>query len=151
MRDAELVAILLRVGVKGASAVEVGERLLQRFGGLDGLARASVADLTGVSGVGDAKAVQLKAAVEIGAAAAGFLLAATAACTRQAPPAAPSPAWTVQTSGTDASLRGVSAVDGRTAWASAFSPSAARPCAKSRRARFAAWAPSDGFNRTARR
>ena len=66
LRDAELVAILLRVGVKGASAVEVGEQLLQRFGGLDGLARASVADLTGVTGVGEAKAVQLKAAVEIG-------------------------------------------------------------------------------------
>lgn len=66
LRDAELVAILLRVGVKGASAVQVGERLLQRFGGLDGLARASVADLTGVIGVGEAKAVQLKAAVEIG-------------------------------------------------------------------------------------
>lgn len=64
--DAELVAILLRVGVRGASAVRVGEQLLQRFGGLDGLARASVADLIGVPGVGEAKAVQLKAAVEIG-------------------------------------------------------------------------------------
>jgi photosystem II stability/assembly factor-like uncharacterized protein len=50
--------------------------------------------------------------------AAGFLLAATPACWQQAPPSAPSPGWAVQTSGTNASLRGVSAVDDRTAWAS---------------------------------
>ena len=51
-------------------------------------------------------------------AAACGLLAFTQACARQAPPPPPSPAWTVQTSGTTASLRGVSAVDDRTAWAS---------------------------------
>jgi photosystem II stability/assembly factor-like uncharacterized protein len=51
-------------------------------------------------------------------AAAGFLLAFTQACARQAPPPPPSPVWVVQPSGTTASLRGVSAVDDRTAWAS---------------------------------
>jgi photosystem II stability/assembly factor-like uncharacterized protein len=51
-------------------------------------------------------------------AAAGLLLASAFGCARQIPPSPPSPAWTVQPSGTTASLRGVSAVDDRTAWAS---------------------------------
>ncbi len=50
--------------------------------------------------------------------AAGFLVVLTSGCARREPPAPPSAAWTVQTSGTDASLRGVSAVDDRVAWAS---------------------------------
>ncbi len=50
--------------------------------------------------------------------AAGSLILASLACLRQAPSAPPAPAWTVQTSGVDASLRGVSAVDDRIAWAS---------------------------------
>jgi photosystem II stability/assembly factor-like uncharacterized protein len=45
-------------------------------------------------------------------------LAFAFSCARPAPPSSPSPVWVVQTSGTTASLRGVSAVDGRTAWAS---------------------------------
>ncbi|HPW17554.1 MAG TPA: YCF48-related protein [Candidatus Aminicenantes bacterium] len=52
------------------------------------------------------------------AAAAGSLIIAPIACRRQPAPAPPAPVWTVQSSGTDASLRGVSAVDDRTAWAS---------------------------------
>lgn len=48
----------------------------------------------------------------------GFVLTASPACSRQVPSAPPAPAWTVQTSGVDASLRGVSAVDDRIAWAS---------------------------------
>ena len=47
-----------------------------------------------------------------------FLIASASGCARREPPAPPSAAWTVQTSGTDASLRGVSAVDDRVAWAS---------------------------------
>lgn len=48
----------------------------------------------------------------------GFVIAAAFACARPAPPAVPLLAWTVQASGSDASLRGISAVDDRVAWAS---------------------------------
>ena len=45
LTNAELLAILLRVGVKGENAVEVGQRLLNKFGGLTGLHRAPFIDL----------------------------------------------------------------------------------------------------------
>ena len=63
---AELLAILLRVGVKGENAVQVGQRLLNRFGGLAGLHRASFADVEAEHGIGAAKAATLKAAIELG-------------------------------------------------------------------------------------
>jgi len=66
LNDAELIAILLRVGMKGASAVQIGQRLLFDFGGLDGLHRASFPELCKVEGIGPAKAAQLKAAIEVG-------------------------------------------------------------------------------------
>lgn len=66
LSNAELIAILLRIGVKGESAVRLGERLLTRFKGLRGLARASIQELCQVHGLGPAKAVQLKAALELG-------------------------------------------------------------------------------------
>ena len=42
LSNAELIAILLRVGVVGESAVDVGQRLLKKFGGISGLHRASM-------------------------------------------------------------------------------------------------------------
>lgn len=66
LTNAELIAILLRVGVKGESAVTVGQRLLQNFSGLSGLHRAPFADLKKQHGLGDAKAAQIKAAIELG-------------------------------------------------------------------------------------
>jgi DNA repair protein RadC len=60
LTNAELLAILLRVGVKGESAVTVGQRLLNKFGGLTGL------HLKKQHGLGDAKAAQIKAAIELG-------------------------------------------------------------------------------------
>ncbi len=66
LNDAELIAILLRVGMKGASAVQIGGRLLFQFGGLDGLHRASFPALCNVEGIGPAKAAQIKAAIEVG-------------------------------------------------------------------------------------
>lgn len=66
LSSAELIAIILRVGTKGVSAVRLAERLLVEFDGLPGLGRASVAGLSSVSGVGSAKAVQIKAALELG-------------------------------------------------------------------------------------
>ena len=58
----ELVAILLRTGTKGMSALHVAEQLLTRFGSLENLARASLDDLCKVKGIGRDKAVTLKAA-----------------------------------------------------------------------------------------
>jgi DNA repair protein RadC len=62
LSPAELVAILLRTGLKGANAVEVGKQLLCKFGAVQSLARASLADLQKVKGVGRDKAVTLVAA-----------------------------------------------------------------------------------------
>ncbi|MEY2466700.1 MAG: repair protein RadC [Verrucomicrobiota bacterium] len=62
LTDAELIAILLRTGLQGANAVEVGAQLLRRFGSLQALARASVEDLRKVKGIGRDKAVTLIAA-----------------------------------------------------------------------------------------
>src|SRR6187399_1807118 len=62
LSNAELIAILLRTGLKGMNAVEVGKQLLVRFGSLQELARASVDDLRKVKGIGRDKAVTLVAA-----------------------------------------------------------------------------------------
>jgi DNA repair protein RadC len=62
LADAELIAILLRTGLKGANAVQVGQQLLNKFGSLQALAKASVADLQKVKGIGRDKAVTLMAA-----------------------------------------------------------------------------------------
>lgn len=66
LSNAELIAITLRTGSAGENAVGLAWRLLNRFQGLAGLARASLAELCQVSGVGVAKAAQLKAALELG-------------------------------------------------------------------------------------
>lgn len=62
LSHAELIAILLRTGLKGANAVEIGRQLLARFGSLQALARASIADLQKIKGIGRDKAVTLVAA-----------------------------------------------------------------------------------------
>jgi len=66
LANAELIAILLRVGVPGENAVQVAQRLLQQFGGLSGLHRAPFEELVAQHGIGEAKAAQLKAAIELG-------------------------------------------------------------------------------------
>jgi DNA repair protein RadC len=66
LSNSELLAILLRVGVKGENAVRLGERLLNDFGGLFGLQRATYEEVCQQHGLGGAKAAQLKAAIEIG-------------------------------------------------------------------------------------
>jgi len=66
LTSAELLAILLRVGVRGENAVDVGQRLLQTFGGIGGLHQAAYAELIAQHGIGSAKAAQLKAAIELG-------------------------------------------------------------------------------------
>jgi DNA repair protein RadC len=58
----ELVAILLRTGLKGTNAVEIGKQMIHKFGSLQALARASLEDLQTIKGVGRDKAVTLVAA-----------------------------------------------------------------------------------------
>lgn len=62
LSNAELIAILLRTGMKGMSAIHIGEQLLRQFGTLQNLANASLDDLRKVKGIGRDKAVALKAA-----------------------------------------------------------------------------------------
>ena len=62
LSDAELLAVFLRVGVRGKSAVDLARDLLARFdGNLTRLCDADLASLAEVSGIGPAKAAQLKA------------------------------------------------------------------------------------------
>lgn len=66
LSDPELLAILIRVGVPGENAVQVGARLLYEFRGLAGLQGADYAEVCNQHGIGPAKAAQIKAAVELG-------------------------------------------------------------------------------------
>lgn len=61
----ELVAILIRTGVKGANAVDIGKQLVQRYGSLNTLARSSWEQLAKEAGIGPDKAVTLVAAFSL--------------------------------------------------------------------------------------
>jgi len=65
LTDAELVAILIRIGFKGTNAVEMARQLLRQFGSLRGMVEAPAIALLGVKGLKGAKAAQLMAAMEI--------------------------------------------------------------------------------------
>ena len=62
LSNAELMAILLRTGLKGRSALQVAGELLQKFTTLGNLARANLDELRQVKGIGRDKAIALKAA-----------------------------------------------------------------------------------------
>lgn len=62
LKTSELIAILLRTGIKGASAIELAERVVAKFESLDGLSRATVDELRQVKGIGRDKAIALKSA-----------------------------------------------------------------------------------------
>jgi DNA repair protein RadC len=66
LSNAELLAIILRVGATSESVLNLATRLLARFGGLAGLAKASFGELCNEHGLGEAKASQIKAAFELG-------------------------------------------------------------------------------------
>lgn len=66
LSTAELLAIILRMGGRGENVIRMAERLLSQFGGLPGLAQASHDELCLVHGIGEAKATQIKAALELG-------------------------------------------------------------------------------------
>jgi len=65
LSDAELLAIFLRTGVKGCSAVELAQRLLVSFKGLNGLLKAPKRDFCNEFGLGPAKFAQLQAVLEM--------------------------------------------------------------------------------------
>ncbi|HLF24939.1 MAG TPA: DNA repair protein RadC [Anaerolineae bacterium] len=66
LTDAELLAILLRVGVRGKSAVELGRELIKRFGSVQGMMSAPLSAWQDIKGLGMAKIAQLQAALELG-------------------------------------------------------------------------------------
>ncbi|MGD8378280.1 MAG: DNA repair protein RadC [Gammaproteobacteria bacterium] len=66
LSDAELLAIFLRTGTQGQSAVDLARHLLAEFGGLRPLLQAGRAEFCGARGLGDAKYVQLQAVLEMG-------------------------------------------------------------------------------------
>ena len=66
LSNAELIAILLRVGSAGESVLNLSARVLATYGGLGGVAKASYGELCDLRGISDAKACQLLAALELG-------------------------------------------------------------------------------------
>ena len=66
LSDAELLAIFLRTGISGCSAVDLARQMLTRLGGLQGVLQASIDEFAQIRGLGTAKYVQLQAVLEIG-------------------------------------------------------------------------------------
>lgn len=65
LSDAELLAIFLRTGIRGCSAIDLAHYLLQKFGGIRQLLSADRTKFCTVKGLGDAKFVQLQASIEL--------------------------------------------------------------------------------------
>jgi len=66
LSTAELLAIILRTGTSRDNVIELAGKLLAKYGGLSGLMRAEFSELCTEHGLGEAKASQLKAALEMG-------------------------------------------------------------------------------------
>lgn len=65
LADAELLALLLRTGLKGTSVLQLAEQLLDAFGGVAGLLHTEVGDLRRIKGLGPAKRAELVAVLEL--------------------------------------------------------------------------------------
>lgn len=66
LSDAELLAIILRTGITGATAVAMAQKLLAEYGGFRGLDKRAASELCHIPGLGPAKVAQIKAALAIG-------------------------------------------------------------------------------------
>ena len=66
LSPAELIAILVRTGLRGTNALDIGRQMMQKFGSLFAIAQASVDDLQCIRGIGRDKAVTLVAAFTLG-------------------------------------------------------------------------------------
>src|SRR5512140_3578660 len=65
LKNAEVLAILLRTGSRGENVLHLAERILQESGGLAGLGRMRFDQLTELRGIGSVKAIELQAAIEL--------------------------------------------------------------------------------------
>jgi DNA repair protein RadC len=66
LSDAHLLAVILRTGDGGKSAVDLGIEMINSFEGLAGIENATVGEILKIKGIGSAKAAQVKAAFELG-------------------------------------------------------------------------------------
>ncbi len=66
LSEAQLLAILIRNGKSGRTALDLGRELLERFGSLVGIEQASITEICALEGIGPAKAAEIKAAIELG-------------------------------------------------------------------------------------
>lgn len=66
LNDAEILAIVLRMGTRNMNALELAQKLLSVHGGLRFIRDASLEELTALRGIGPAKAASIKAALELG-------------------------------------------------------------------------------------
>ena len=65
LADAELIALLLRTGLKGISVLQLAQQMLDRFGGIQGLLHAQADDLKTIKGLGPAKRAEIAAVIEL--------------------------------------------------------------------------------------
>ena len=65
LADAELLALLLRTGIKGVSVLQLAQQILDQLGGWQGLLQTSLADLGKIKGLGPAKRAEIAAVLEI--------------------------------------------------------------------------------------
>ncbi|MGE5173810.1 MAG: RadC family protein [Betaproteobacteria bacterium] len=66
LSDAQLLAIIIRNGRGGRSAVDLGRELLETFESLAGIEQAGINEICNIPGIGKAKAAEIKAAIELG-------------------------------------------------------------------------------------
>ncbi|AOZ91911.1 RadC family protein [Paenibacillus crassostreae] len=66
LSHAELLAILLRTGSHKESAIHLAQRIMNKVGSIRNLVDLSIDELTQIKGIGNAKAIQLKAGIELG-------------------------------------------------------------------------------------
>ncbi len=66
LSDAQLLAIIIKNGSAGRSAVDLGLELLAKFENLAGIEKAGISEICSVPGIGQAKAAEIKAAIELG-------------------------------------------------------------------------------------
>jgi len=65
LSDPELLALLLRTGVRGQGVLQMAGAVLERFGGFAALLHAQAADLMSIKGIGPAKRAELAAVIEM--------------------------------------------------------------------------------------
>lgn len=66
LSTAELLAITIRTGDGRLNSLNLAQKILAEFGGLSGISKASITELTAIHGIGRVKAIEMKAALEIG-------------------------------------------------------------------------------------